>query len=112
MYFRSAYIQAFLMLAATAAATGMLRFWPSPAAERLAAFYPPGWSAERSLTAAAAAGAAIVGVGGWANVVIVSPSGEAARAGLLKQGALFFLDADTVEACLGSRTGRPGSPAI
>lgn len=85
---------------ASAIALAALRFWPADGVARIAAVFPPGWTAERSFAASATAGAAVLSPGGWRNVVVVSADANA-RDALLRAGALFFLDAEALAACAG-----------
>lgn len=100
MSYKAAYLQAAFFVIASAIALAALRFWPSAGSLPVAAFFPPGWSAERSFAAASTAGAAIVSPGGWANVVVVSADPDA-RAALRRAGAFLFLDAEALAACDG-----------
>jgi hypothetical protein len=97
---RRGWLPAGLFLIASSAATAALALAPAEGSVQHAAVFAPGWAAERSFAAAAAADVAILGTGGIANIVLVSAPDAASRDALRGQGALLVLDADRLAACL------------
>jgi len=65
---------------------------------RIAMVFPPWWSTEQSVTAAASAGD-ILGIGGVPFIVIVRPDPAKAARGARSAGALFTLGADPRSLC-------------
>ena len=71
-----------------------------PGTDVVAVVFPPWWSAQRSISAAASAGGAIVRTGGLASVVVVQSTGADSLQRLRDAGAWFAIDPQAVDACL------------
>ncbi len=69
------------------------------AARPVAVVFPPWWSAQRSIAAAARAELAILRFGGLPAIVVVAPLTQAAGARLRQAGAWLLLDASAGGGC-------------
>ena len=70
-----------------------------PGDDVVAVIFPPWWSADRSLAAAASTGAAIVRTGGISSILVVQPDGPDGLKHLHDAGAWFAVDPRAVGAC-------------
>jgi hypothetical protein len=73
---------------------------PRPGDDVVAVIFPPWWSLDRSLAAAATAGAAIVRTGAVPAIVVVQAVGADRMQRLRRAGALLLIDPRAVAACL------------
>ena len=73
-------------------------------AEAVAAVFPPWWSAERTIIAAAAAEASVIRTGALSTIVVVQPARENGLAKLRTAGAWLTIDPQAIAACF------PASP--
>jgi hypothetical protein len=71
-------------------------------AVRLAAIFPPWWSAERALTAASSAGP-VAGLGRLPFIVAVSGAAPGAAERLKSFGALFVVDGSRFSFCISNQ---------
>jgi hypothetical protein len=71
-----------------------------PGSDVVAVVFPPWWSTQRSLAAAASAGTAIVRTGGIASVIVVQSPGADSLQRLHDAGAWFAIDPRAVDACV------------
>jgi hypothetical protein len=71
-----------------------------PGAEIVAVAFPPWWSAQRVLAAAASADAAIVRITALPSILVVQPDSHDGLARLREAGVWFTVDPQAVAACL------------
>jgi hypothetical protein len=77
-----------------------LSFQIRPDTEVVAVVFPPWWSAQQALHAAASADAALVRTTAIPAVVVVRPQKPAGLARLREAGAWFSIDPQAIAACL------------
>jgi hypothetical protein len=96
---------AILLLIVSFLGTAWLELRPVLAAdEPVAALFPPWWDADRALTAAAAAGGAVVREGAWPSILVLkSDDGDLGRR-LYASGAWLLVNPKALEACLKEKT--------
>ena len=96
MSIASAAILLFLSWLAVAA----LSFQIKPDSEVVAVVFPPWWTAQQALQAAASANAAFVRATAIPAVVVVRPDDRAGLVRLREAGAWFAIDPRAIAACL------------
>lgn len=89
------------VFAGSLVAAAMVSTRPTDAV-RLAAIYPPWWSAERALVAASSAGP-IAGSGRLPFIVAVSAAGPGLVERLKSSGALFVIDGSRFSFCISNQ---------
>jgi hypothetical protein len=77
-----------------------LSFQVRPDTEIVAVIFPPWWSTQQALQAAASANAAFVRATAIPAILVVRPDNEAGLARLREAGAWFAIDPRAVAACL------------
>jgi hypothetical protein len=97
----AAWTPAVFVFAGSLVAAAMVSARPTDAV-RLAAIYPPWWSAERALVAASAVGP-IAGSGRLPFIVAVSAAGPRLVERLKSSGALFVVDGSRFSFCVSSQ---------
>jgi hypothetical protein len=70
-----------------------------PGAEAVAAVFPPWWSAERAIAAAATAEASVIRTGALSTIVIVQPARDNGLGKLRTAGAWLTVDSQAIAAC-------------
>jgi len=95
-----AWLNAAALLIASFIAVAALSLQVRSGAEIVAVAFPPWWSAERALLAAASADAAIVRVTAVPSLLVVRPDQHDGLARLRKAGAWLAIDPQAVAACL------------
>jgi len=95
-----AWLNAAALLIASFMGVAALSLQVRPGAEIVAVAFPPWWSAERALLAAASADAAIVRVTAVPSLLVVRPDQHDGLARLRKAGVWLAIDPQAVAACL------------
>jgi len=95
-----AWLNAAALLIASFIAVAALSLQVRSGAEIVAVAFPPWWSAERALLAAASADAAIVRVTAVPSLLVVRPDQHDGLARLRKAGVWLAIDPQAVAACL------------
>lgn len=95
-----AWLNAAALLAASWIAITALSFQSRPGSEVVAVVFPPWWSAQQALGAAASANAAIVRTTGIPAVLVVRPDERTGLRRLREAGAWFTLDPQAIASCL------------
>jgi len=81
-------------------------------AEAVAAVFPPWWSAERTIAAAAAAEASVIRTGALSTIIIVQPAREHGLGKLRTAGAWLTINPQAIAACFSDSPTTPlGGPA-
>lgn len=88
------------MLVASFIAVAVLAFQIRPGAEVVAVAFPPWWSAQQVLLAAASANAAIVRMTAVPAILVVRPDDRDGLARLREAGVWLAMDPQAVAACL------------
>jgi hypothetical protein len=96
---RFAWLNATALLLASWLAVAALALQVRPGSEIVAVAFPPWWSAQQSLLAAASADAAIVRTTGVPSLLVVRPDAADGLARLRKAGAWFAIDPQAIAAC-------------
>ena len=94
-----AWLNAAALLIVSFAAIAALSLQIRPGAEIVAVAFPPWWSAQRALLAAASADAAIVRMTAVPSLLVVRPDGHDGLSRLRKAGVWLVIDPQTVAAC-------------
>lgn len=97
-----AWLNAALLLVASWVAIAALAFQARPGAEIVAVAFPPWWSAQQVLLAAASADAAIVRTTALPAILVVRPNDHEGLARLHSAGAWFAIDPQAIAACFGT----------
>jgi hypothetical protein len=95
-----AWLNATALLIASFIAIAALSLQVRPGAEIVAVAFPPWWSAERALLAAASAEAAIVRMTAVPSLLVVRPDQHDGLARLRKAGVWPAVDPQAIAACL------------
>jgi len=95
-----AWLNAAALLIASFIAVAAMSLQVRSGAEIVAVAFPPWWSAERALLAAASADAAIVRVTAVPSLLVVRPDQHDGLARLRKAGVWLAIDPQAVAACL------------
>ena len=95
-----AWLNAAVLLIASFIAVAALSLQVRSGAEIVAVAFPPWWSAERALLAAASADAAIVRVTAVPSLLVVRPDQHDGLARLRKAGVWLAIDPQAIAACL------------
>jgi hypothetical protein len=101
---RSAWMKASILLIVSFFVVATLATQVRPGAEAVAVVFPPWWSTERTITAAAAAEASVIRTGALSSIIIVQPARENGLTKLRTAGAWLTLDPQAIAACF------PASP--
>jgi len=88
------------LLAASWIAIAALSLQAHPGAEVVAVAFPPWWSAQQAVVAAASTGAAIVRMTAVPSLLVVRPEGRDGLMRLRQAGAWLAMDPQAVAACL------------
>jgi hypothetical protein len=88
------------LLVASFIAVAVLAFQIRPGAEVVAVAFPPWWSAQQVLLAAASANAAIVRMTAVPAILVVRPDDRDGLARLREAGVWLAMDPQAVAACL------------
>jgi hypothetical protein len=97
---RSAWLKAMAFLAASWFAVAALALQARPGSEVVAMAFPPWWSAQQSILAAASADAAIVRTTAVPSLLVVHPDQAEGLARLRAAGAWLAIDPQAIAACL------------
>ncbi|CCE11881.1 conserved exported hypothetical protein [Bradyrhizobium sp. STM 3843] len=97
---RFAWLNATVLLLASFAAVAALSLQVRPGSEIVAVAFPPWWSAQRAMLAAASADAALVRTTTLPSLLVVRPGGSNGLARLREAGAWLAIDPQAVSACL------------
>lgn len=97
-----AWLNAALLLVASWIAIAALALQARPGAEIVAVAFPPWWSAQQVLLAAASADAAIVRTTALPAVLVVRPNDHEGLARLHNAGAWLAIDPQAIAACFGT----------
>ena len=97
-----AWLNATLLLIASWIAIAALAFQARPGAEIVAVAFPPWWSAQQVLLAAASADAAIVRTTALPAILVVRPNDHDGLARLHSAGAWLAIDPQAIAACFGT----------
>ncbi|MET0674508.1 MAG: hypothetical protein ABW175_01790 [Bradyrhizobium sp.] len=89
------------LLLASVIGVAALSFQARPDAEIVAVAFPAWWDAQRTLSAAATANAAIIRITAVPSLLVVRPDGREGLSRLYAAGAWFTLDPQAVAACFG-----------
>jgi hypothetical protein len=95
-----AWLNAAVLLLSSWIFIAALSFQIRPDAEVVAVVFPPWWSAQQALEAAASANARFVRTTALPAVLVVRPDGQAGLARLRQAGAWLAIDPQAVAACL------------
>ena len=95
-----AWLNAAALLVASFIAIAALSLQVRPGAEVVAVAFPPWWSAQQVLLAAASANAAIVRMTAVPAVLVVRPDDRDGLARLRQAGAWLAMDPQAIAACL------------
>jgi hypothetical protein len=87
------------LLAASWIAIAALSLQARPGAEVVAVAFPPWWSAQQAVVAAASAGAEIVRMTAVPSLLVVRPEGQDGLMRLREAGAWLAMDPQAVAAC-------------
>ena len=94
-----AWLNATALLIVSWVAIAALAFQPRPGAEIVAVAFPPWWSAQQVLLAAASADAAIVRTTAVSAILVVRPNDHDGLARLRTAGAWLAIDPQAIAAC-------------
>jgi hypothetical protein len=97
-----AWLNAAALLFVSWVAIAALAFQARPGAEIVAVAFPPWWSAQQVLLAAASADAAIVRTTALPATVVVRPNDHDGLARLHSAGAWLAIDPQAIAACFGT----------
>jgi hypothetical protein len=97
-----AWLNAAALLIVSWVAIASLAFQARPGAEIVAVAFPPWWSAQQVLLAAASADAAIVRTTALPATVVVRPNDQDGLARLHSAGAWLAIDPRAIAACFGT----------
>ena len=95
-----AWLNAAALLVASWIAIAIVSFQIRPGAEIVAVAFPPWWSSQEALLAAASAYAAIVRMTAIPSLLVVRPDQNEGLARLRRAGIWFAFDARAIAACL------------
>ena len=95
-----AWLNATGLLLASFVAISALTLQVRPETEVVAVVFPPWWSSQQALQAAASADAAIVRATALPAVIVVRPNNHQGLARLNQAGAWFSIDPQAIAACL------------
>jgi hypothetical protein len=99
-----AWLPALLLLLASALGSAWLELRPTATVGApVAAIFPPWWNAERSFTAAASAGGAIVRTGTWSNILVVTAADGGLFNRLRAAGAWLLVNPTALDGCFKER---------
>jgi hypothetical protein len=96
---RSAWLKAAAFLAASWFAVAALALQARPGSEVVAIAFPPWWSTQQSMLAAASADAAIVRTTAVPSLLVVHPNQAEGLARLRAAGAWLAIDPQAIAAC-------------
>ena len=94
-----AWLNAAALLVVSWIAITALAFQPRPGAEIVAVAFPPWWSAQQVLLAAASADAAIVRTTAVSTILVVRPNDHDGLVRLHNAGAWLAIDPQAIAAC-------------
>jgi hypothetical protein len=97
---RLAWLKAAALLAASWFAVAALALQARPGSEVVAVAFPPWWSAQQSMLAAASADAALVRITAFPSLLVVHPDQAEGLARLRAAGAWLAIDPQAIAACL------------
>lgn len=101
---RSAWLQAGSLLLVSSVVIAALSMQARSGADTVAAVFPPWWSAQQTMLAAATAEASVVRTGAISAIMIVQPARNGGLAKLRAAGAWFTMDPQAVAACFSNST--------
>jgi hypothetical protein len=87
------------LLAASFVVVAAISLQARPGAEVVAVAFPPWWSTQQTIVAAASAGAAIVRMTAVPSLLVVRPDGQDGVTRLRQAGAWLAMDPQAVAAC-------------
>ena len=96
---RFAWLNATVLLLASFAAVAALSLQVRPGSEIVAVAFPPWWSTQQAMLAAASADAALVRTTTLPSLLVVRPGASDGLARLREAGAWLAIDPQTVSAC-------------
>jgi hypothetical protein len=99
---RPAWLDATLLLVVSWIAVAAMALQIRPGAEVVAVAFPPWWSTQQAIAAAASANAAIVRLTALPSLLVVRPEDSDGVARLRRAGAWFAVDPQAVAGCFGS----------
>jgi hypothetical protein len=96
---RGAWLNATALLLASFLAVAALSLQVRPGSDIVAVAFPPWWSTQQAMLAAASAGAAIVRTTAIPSLLVVHPENAGGVARLRRAGAWFAIDPQAISAC-------------
>lgn len=95
-----AWLASSILLAVSFVMIAVLSLKPQHDSSTIAVIFPPWWTAQQSLLAAASAGASIVRTGKIPAIVVVEPGARDGLKRLRDAGAWISLDPQALDACM------------
>ncbi len=98
-----AWLNAIALLIASFVGVAALSLQVHPGREIVAVAFPPWWSAQQTMLAAASADAALVRTTSLSSLLVVRPGDHQGLARLRKAGAWLVIDPQAISACFSQR---------
>ena len=99
-----AWLQAGLVLLVSSVVIASLSLQARAGMDTVAAIFPPWWSSQQAMEAAAAADASVIRTGMIPAIMVVQPARDGGLTKLHAAGAWFTVDPQAVAACLSNST--------